>query len=154
MAQDRSSVHSRTESLRTHANSTFTLFSQITGTPFTNKAPNRYFGQVAPFVAHFTQINRMWGTHNPTSIQFVKSLEMWFIKLMHAPQRSERAHMHMCFQINPLLFGREWFSCFLSGWRLVSVLISNCTDCPLFGKFAADACCGVGIALFVSSSLL
>ena len=32
------------------------------------------------------------------------------------------------------------------------MLISNCTDCPLFGKFAADACCGVGIALFVSSS--
>jgi hypothetical protein len=32
------------------------------------------------------------------------------------------------------------------------VLISNSTDCPLFGKFAADACCEVGIALIVSSS--
>jgi hypothetical protein len=32
------------------------------------------------------------------------------------------------------------------------VLISNCTDCPLFGKFAADACCGVGIAKIVGCS--
>ena len=57
-----------------------------------------------------------------------------------------------CFQINHFVFGREWPSCFFSGWRVVFVLISNCTDCPLFGKFAADACCEVGIALIVSSS--
>ena len=41
---------------------------------------------------------------------------------------------------------REWSSCFFSGWRGVSVLISNSTDCPLFGKLAADACCGMGVA--------
>ena len=91
-AHDRASMHSRTWNLPSHAISAFTLFSQITGTPFTNKGPDRYLGQVALFVALFTQINRMWGTYTHTSLQFVKSLEMWFIKLMYAPQRSEQAH--------------------------------------------------------------
>ena len=73
---DRASVHERTESLPSHDLKVISLFSQITGPPFTNKGPDRYFGQVAPFVAHFTQVNRVWGTHNRTLVQFVKSLEM------------------------------------------------------------------------------
>ena len=64
------------QNISAHALKVSSLFSQFRGTPFTNKDPNRYFGQVAPFVAHFTQINFMWGTHNSTSLQFVKSLEM------------------------------------------------------------------------------
>ena len=81
--------------ISSHDLKVISLFPQINETPFTNKARNRYLGQVAPFVAHFTRINCMWGTHNPTSLQFVKSLEMWFIKLMYATQRSEQAHTHM-----------------------------------------------------------
>ena len=73
---DRASVHERTESLPSHDLKVISLFSQITETPFTNKAPNRYVGHVAPFVAHFTRINCMWGIHNRTLVQFVKSLEM------------------------------------------------------------------------------
>ena len=64
------------QNISSHDLKVISLFSQITGTPFTNKGPDRYFGQVAPFVAHVTQVNRMWGTHNPTLLEFVKSLEM------------------------------------------------------------------------------
>ena len=39
--------------------------------------------------------------------------------------------------------------CSFSGPRVVSVLISNFTDCHLLGKFAADACCEMGITIIV-----
>jgi hypothetical protein len=64
------------QNISSHDLKVISLFSQFRGTPFTNKASNRYLGQVVPFVAHLTQINRMWSIHIPTSLQFVKSLEM------------------------------------------------------------------------------
>ena len=88
------------------------------------------------------------------------SLERWQLHVCISSQKRPPNQARMdpwpsgrqYFEINHFVFGSEWSSCFFSGWRVASVFISNFTDCPLFGKFAADACCGVGIALIVGAS--